>query len=432
MFKFIKKQSPTRIMAAGFLLLILIGSLLLTLPISLKDGVSISYINSLHTTTSAVCVTGLVTVDVANTFSIFGQIVIILLIQVGGLGVTTFGAMLVIAVSGKMGLKGITVMRESLNLDSAKGIKNFILDIFLTTLLFEFIGAIILFFVFSRDYAPAHALWISVFHSISAFNNAGFDIIGNFVNMIPYQSDVLLNLTTSALIIFGGMGFLVIKEIFAKKHHVKKYSMHAKVVLTMTIVLLALGTVMIKLTENVTWMGAFFLSTSARTAGFTTYDLSRFTRAGLLTISALIFIGASPGSTGGGIKTTTFFVLLVGIKSAATNRAEKAFKYSMPSDSFKKSAVIFLLGLFIVCISTFAMCLLEPIIPLEDIFFEVVNAFGTAGLSTGITPNLTWGSKFISVICMYIGRLGPLTIATLWSFSKGENYNYPVGNIAVG
>lgn len=432
MLNIMKKQSPARIMAAGFAFVILLGSLILMLPVCIIDGVSLSYIDSLFISSSAVCVDGLVSVDVANTFSFFGQFIILLLIEIGGLGVTSIAAIAILAVGKKMGLKGVSIMRESLNLDSARGIRKFILEIFLTTLFFQFIGAVLSFLVFVKDFAPLKAVWVSVFHSIASFNNAGFDIIGNFQNLIPYRDSVLLNLTTSGLIIFGGIGFLVIKELMQKKYHWKKYSMHTKVVLVMTAFLLVFGTIMIKLTEDVNWLGAFFLSTSARTAGFTTYNLANFTRAGILVISILAFIGCSPGSTGGGIKTTTFFVLLVGIKSLVTNKTEKAFRYSVPKDAFKKASVIFLIALFVVGTGTYLLCIFEPNITLLDLFFEVINSFCTVGLSTGITPTLCVGSKIVLILTMFIGRVGPLTIASLWYSTKEETFTYPVGNISIG
>ena len=208
--------------------------------------------------------------------------------------------------------------------------------------------------------------------------------------------------------------------------------MHTKVVLTVSAALTAVGALLIKLTEDVTWLGAFFHSVSARTAGFSTYPLGEFSNAGLLVLTVLMFIGASPGSTGGGVKTTTFFVLLQGIKSAATNKTEKAFHYAVPADAFRKAAVITLLALGVILTGTYLMVVLDPGLTLTQALFETVSAFGTVGLSTGVTPGLSDGSKLLSIFIMYIGRLGPLTIATLWYFTKGERVRYPEGNIAIG
>lgn len=432
MVRFIKAQPPARIIALGFAFVILLGSVLLMLPCSVKDGVDLKYIDSLYTSTSAVCVTGLIAVDAGDTFTPLGQFFLAMLIQVGGLGVTAVGAGIILAMGKRVDLKGRNLIREAMNLDSGKGIVIFIKNIFITTLIFESVGALLSFLVFVQDYPPLQAAGISMFHSVAAFNNSGFDILGDFQNLIPYQNNVLLNVVTCGLIIFGGIGFLVIREIWDKRFRWKTFSMHAKVVLSVSGVLIVVGAVLIKLTEEISWLGAFFFSVSARTAGFSTYPLGEFSTAGLLTITALMFIGASPGSTGGGIKTSTFFVLLQGIKAAATNKSEKAFRYAVPKYAFHKAAVIGFLAVSVVFCGTYLMAIMEPELRLTDILFEVTSAFGTVGLSTGITPDLGVDSKALSILIMYIGRLGPLTVASLWYFSRGERVSFPDGNIAIG
>ncbi len=432
MIKFIKKQSTVRIIALGFALVILLGSVLLMLPCSVQEGVELRYIDSLYTSTSAVCVTGLIAVDAGDTFTPLGQFFLAMLIQIGGLGVTAVGAGVILAIGKKVDMKGRNLIRDAMNLDSGKGIIIFLKNIFFTTLIIEGIGAVLSFIVFVQDYPPIKALGISLFHSVAAFNNSGFDILGNFQNLIPYQNDILLNLVTCGLIFFGGIGFLVIREMWDKRLRWKRFSMHARVVLSVSGILLLIGTLLLKLTEDISWLGAFFFSVSARTAGFSTYSLSEFTNAGLLVLIVLMFIGASPGSTGGGIKTSTFFVLLQGIKSAATNKSEKAFHYAVPKDAFRKGAVITLLAAGIVIVGTYLMIIMEPHIDIMDILLEITSAFGTVGLSTGITPELGVDSKLLSVLIMYIGRLGPLTIASLWYFSRGERVRFPEGNIAIG
>lgn len=208
-----KKQSPARIIALGFAFLILLGSVLLILPCSVREGVTLHYIDSLYTSTSAVCVTGLIAVDAGDTFTPLGQFFLALLIQIGGLGVTAVGAGIILAMGRKVNLKGRTLVKEAMNLNSGKGIVSFIKSIFITTLLFEGVGALLSFLVFSRDYPPLKALGISLFHSVAAFNNSGFDILGNLQNLIPHQNNILLNLVTCGLIFFGGIGFLVIREL---------------------------------------------------------------------------------------------------------------------------------------------------------------------------------------------------------------------------
>lgn len=430
--KFLQKQPAGRIIALGFLLVILIGSVLLMLPVSVKDGVELSYIDALYTSTSAVCVTGLVVVDSGDTFTVFGQIVLGLLIQIGGLGVTAVGTGIMLAMGKKVDLKGRNLIRESLNVDSGKGLVSFVHDIFITTIVFELVGAILSFPIFAQDFSPLKAAGVSLFHSVAAFNNSGFDVLGDFQNLIPYQDSVALNLITCMLIFFGGIGFLVIREIWLTKGKWKKLSMHAKVVISMSVFLIVAGTLLLKFTEDISWMGAFFHSVSARTAGFSTYPLSTFTKSGLLILVLLMFVGASPGSTGGGIKTSTFFVMLQGIKSASSNKSEKAFNYALPKNAFRKASVITVLAIGVVFTGTFMLTVLEPDIPLSDILFEVTSAFGTVGLSTGISPELRISSKLICIVIMYIGRLGPLTIASLWHFGEKERVSYPDGNIAIG
>ncbi len=428
------RQTPARIIAFGFAALILLGSILLILPFSVREGVTLRYIDALYTSTSAVCVTGLIAVDAGDTFTPVGQVILAALIQIGGLGVTSVGAGIILATGRRIHIKGHTLIREASNLDPGEGAVKFVKQVLLMTLCFELVGAALSFITLSADYPVSDAIGISLFHSIAAFNNSGFDIFGGGVNLIPYRDDVLFNLVTSGLIFFGGIGFLVIKEVLQKRFRWKKFSMHSKVVLSMSGVLLVLGTLLLKLTEgqNITWLGAFFHSVSARTAGFSSYPLGTFSNAGLLVIAALMVIGASPGSTGGGIKTSTFAVLLSGIKAAATNQSEKLFRYSVPREAFRKASVILLLALGVIGTGTFLMLMFDPGLRLMDALFEVVSAFGTVGLSTGITGGLSIASKLLSILIMYIGRLGPLTVATLWYFAKVERAEYPDGNIAIG
>lgn len=427
-----KKQSPARIIALGFLLTILVGSLLLMLPFSTRDGVQLKYIDSLFTSASAVCVTGLVTVDTGDTFTVFGQIVLLVLIQIGGLGVASIGAGIMLVIGKRLNMKEMTLVRESMNLDSGKGVIRFLRSVFVTALAFELAGAVLSFFVFLRDYSPLAAAGISIFHSVAAFNNSGFDILGNFQNMLPYKDNIALNLITCVLVFFGGIGFLVIRELLASKFRWKKLSMHSKVVLSVSGVLIVSGALLLKLTENISWLGAFFQSVSARTAGFATYPLGELSGCGIIVMIILMFIGSSPGSTGGGIKTSTFFVLLQGVKSAATNKSERAFHYSVPKNAFRKAAVIAFIGISVILTGSFLMSLFEPELQLPEVLFEVTSAFATVGLSMGITPSLGIASKILLIIIMYIGRLGPLTVATLWHFGEKERVGYPDGNIAIG
>ncbi|WP_294188970.1 potassium transporter TrkG [uncultured Clostridium sp.] len=429
--KIFKNLSPGRIIVLGFFSVIVIGTILLKLPISIREGVTVSWVDALFTSTSAVCVTGLIAIDTADTFTVFGRAVVALLIQVGGLGVTSVGVGFILLMGKKVGIKERVLIKESMNLDSMKGLVKLVKSVLLVTLSFEVVGAILSYLVFSKDYSPLDALGISVFHSIAAFNNSGFDILGGLRNLIPYQSNVLLNLTTCGLIIFGGLGFLVIKEIIIVKKF-KKFSLHTKVVITVTAILLVVGTILLKATEDISWLGAFFFSTSARTAGFSTYNLGNFTNAGLFTLTVLMFIGASPGSTGGGIKTTTIFTLIKSIYSTSTNKNCESFKRKIPSAVIFKAFNIFVLAIMVVCFGVFLLSILEPGRTFIQLLVEVTSAFGTVGLSTGITPDLKDLSKIIISIIMFIGRLGPMTMASIWLVKEPSNACYSEEAVIIG
>lgn len=429
--KFLKNLSPGRLIVLGFFTVIFTGGIILSSPISANKGVDVSFIDGLFTSTSAVCVTGLATVDIADNFNLFGRSMVALLIQIGGLGVTAVGVGFILLLRKKIGIKERTLIRESLSLDSLKGVVRLVKAILLMTLAFEGVGIVLSFIAFSKYYPPIDALGISVFHSISAFNNAGFDVIGNFQGLIPFQNNVLLNLTTCGLIIFGGLGFLVIKEIIEKRSF-KNFSLHSKIVIISTITLLVSGTLLLKFSEDISWLGAFFFSTSARTAGFSTYNVGNFTSAGLFVLIILMFIGASPGSTGGGVKTTTAFSIFRSIISTSTNKHCSAFKRNIPNGIIAKSFTLVILALLVVCIGTYALVLLEPSYTFIQILFEVTSAFGTVGLSTGITPSLTEGSKLILSLIMFIGRLGPMTMVTIWYFKEPSGAHYSEESVIIG
>lgn len=426
-----KKQPPGRLIAAGFAMLILFGAVLLLLPLSVRGDAEVHFIDALFTSTSAVCVTGLIAIDVADHFTTFGQAVVAVLIQVGGLGVTSIGVSLILAARKNVGLKGRILLKEALNIQGIKGMIRLVKSILLMTLCFELMGIVLSFLVFVQDYPVLKALWISIFHSIAAFNNSGFDILGGLRNLIPYQNNILLNLTTSGLIIFGGLGFLVILDVL-KKRSFRKLTLHSKVVLTTTLTLLVAGTLLLKATEDITWLGAFFQSVSARTAGFSTYPMGEFTNAGLFTLIILMFIGASPGSTGGGIKTSTFFVLSQHVRSLFTKRHISAFRRNIPSEVFSKACTISLLSLLLVCVGTFFLCVLEPEYSFVQLLFEEVSAFGTVGLSTGITPTLSVASKLILIFTMFAGRVGTFTLLTMWINRPAPSVRYTEESVSIG
>lgn len=428
----VKKQPPGRLIVVGFALVIFLGTGLLLLPVSVRDDASVSFIDALFTSTSAVCVTGLIAIDVADHFTVFGQVVVAALIQVGGLGVTSIGVGLILAAGKKVGMRSRVLVKEALNVDGAKGMVRLVKNVLLLTLCFELVGAVLSFLVFSQDFPLPKALGVSVFHSIAAFNNSGFDILGGLRNLIPYQSDVLLNLTTCFLIIFGGIGFLVILDVWKKKFHFKKFTFHTKVVLATTAVLLVVGTLLLKATEDITWLGAFFHSVSARTAGFSTYAIGDFTDAGLFVLTILMFIGASPGSTGGGIKTTTFFVLMQEVRSLFTKRHIGAFRRSISMEALAKAFLITMLSLLLVCACTFLLSILEPEYTFLQLLFEEVSAFGTVGLSTGITPALAWPAKLVLIITMFAGRVGTFTLLSIWIERPAPTARYTEESLTIG
>ena len=411
--KFIQKQPTGRLIALGFALVILIGAGLLLLPVSVRPDAEVSFIDALFTSTSAVCVTGLIAIDTADHFTFFGQAVLAGLIQIGGLGVSSVGVGLILAAGGRVGFKERLLVKDALNVDSVAGMVRLVKAVLLMTLCFEGAGVVLSFITFIQDYPFGQALWISIFHSVAAFNNSGFDILGGLRNLIPYQADVLLNLTTCGLIICGGIGFLVMLDVLRCRSF-RKLTLHSKVVLTTTGVLLAVGTLLLKATEDITWLGAFFHSVSARTAGFSTYPIGSFTNAGLFVLVILMFIGASPGSTGGGIKTTTFFALMQEARTVFSKRLPGAFHRTLPQEMLRKSSVIALLSALVVFIGTFLLCVLEPEYDFIQLLFEVVSAFGTVGLSTGITPDLSVAGKLVIILTMYTGRLGAFTLLSVW------------------
>lgn len=427
-----QKQPPARIIALGFALAILLGAALLKLPFSVRDGVTVTWVDALFTSTSAVCVTGLIAVDSAESFTPFGQAVLLTLIQVGGLGVTSIGMGLALAAGRRISLRGRTLVREALNVDSLEGMIRLVRAVLLLTLCFEVGGILLSFPVFIQDFPPLHALWVSIFHSVAAFNNSGFDILGGLRNLIPYHDSVWLNLLTCALIIFGGIGFLVMMDVVRCRFRFRKFSLHTKVVLTTTLVLLAAGTVLLQLTDGVGWLTAFFHSVSARTAGFSTLAIGDLSDAGLFVLIILMFIGASPGSTGGGIKTTTFFVLMQEVWCIFSKRRPGAFHRRLPDGAMSKAATMALLGVIVVCTGTLALCILEPQATFVQLLFEDVSAFGTVGLSTGITPDLRDPSKFVLILTMYTGRVGAFTLLSIWVERPAPVARYTEEAITIG
>ena len=427
----------------AFASLTLIGTLLLMLPIASIDGSSLSFIDALFTATSAVCVTGLIVVDTGQYFSVFGQLVIIMLIQVGGLGVMTITTVMAMVLGRRIQLKSRLLAQESLNTLTFGGIVRLIKTLVKTTLFIEFIGGLILSTRLYSDYG-VYGFYMAFWHSVSAFCNAGFDIFGG-TNIFHYNNDIVFCLTIALLIICGGIGYMVMAEV-SSVHRWSSFSLHTKVVLTTTVILLIVGTVVLFLLEhdnNATigsWdflhqsVGAFFLSTTSRTAGYTLMDTGALHASSLFFIVLLMFLGASPGSTAGGIKTTTIAIIFATVSSLIRGKDsvtlfERRIEYSL----IIKALSIFCIAASFVAAGTMILCLTEGF-PFLNILFEVTSAFATVGLSTGITGDLSTFGKAVLVFMMFIGRVGVLTflMAVAMRSRKKSRIGYPSERIGVG
>ncbi|GAB6116678.1 TrkH family potassium uptake protein [Thermoanaerobacter brockii subsp. lactiethylicus] len=392
------------------------------LPVATKSGERTDFLTALFTATSATCVTGLVVVDTKTYWSVFGQIVIMLLIQVGGLGIMTMSTLFALILGRKITFKERLVMQEAFNTNSLGGIVKFAKYILMVSFLFESIGAIMLTLRFLPQMGLKKAVYYGLFHSISAFNNAGFDLMGNFKSLTGYVSDWVVNLVVMGLIIFGGLGFYVLLDIYEHRHF-NKFTLHSKIVITITLLLIAIGTLLIFLFEynNPKTLGpldfptkilaALFQAVTPRTAGFNTLSLSDMTIASKFLTIILMFIGASPAGTGGGIKTTTFAVILYTVLSVIQGEEETVlYKRTISRNIVYKAVAISFISVFIIFSVTMVLSITETSNFLT-VLYETTSAFGTVGLSLGLTPELSTVGKIIIIFTMYTGRVGPLTLA---------------------
>jgi len=407
-----KRLEPNHLLLIGFLAIILMGSMLLSLPVAHNSGQDVAYIDALFISASAVCVTGLVTVDVALTFSLFGRTVIAILILLGGLGFASIVISFSLLLGMNVNLSKRLFIKEAYNLSSMKGTLHIVRAVLVSSFVIQGLGTVVEYFVFLRSYTPMDAFGHALFNTISAFNNAGFDLMGGYRSLTAYQGDAVMNLTTAFLIILGGSGFFVLADI-ARNRRWSNLSMHSKIVLVMNISLIALGFLIFLVVEHLSPLAAFFQSVSTRTAGFNTVDIASFSQVGLLVAMLLMFIGASPGSTGGGIKTTTTFALLLSLGSLIFRRESAAFKRKVGDESILKAFQVLLLSFLVVLFGTLSLLLIEgESFAFLEVLFETVSAFATVGLSCGITPSLSVLSKVVLVMIMFAGRVGPITIAT--------------------
>jgi trk system potassium uptake protein TrkH len=439
----------TQAIVIGFAAIIVVGSILLNLPISSRDGHSIGFINALFTATSAVCVTGLVVVDTYTHWTLFGQIVILFLIQVGGLGFMTLATLFSLALGRRISFKERLLIAESLNQFSPQGMVKLIKDILLGTLLFEGLGAIILSIRFAGQFGIKIGIYKGIFHSISAFCNAGFDLMGvhgKFSSLTNYVEDPVVSLTIMMLVIIGGLGFAVWEDVYRTRNF-SELRLHTKLVLVITGILLVVGFISFlaleysnaKTLQPLSFKGkilaSMFQSVTPRTAGFNTLSLPDLTNASKLITMLLMFIGGSPGSTAGGIKTTTAGVVLFSVISVLRGSGDvNIFRKRLEIEVIFKAMAIFVLSLIIIICTTVILSVLGDATLLEYLF-ESTSAFGTVGLSLGITPALGSVSKTALIITMFMGRVGVLTMgmAITLRMQKSElKLKYPEAKVLVG
>ncbi|WP_410996208.1 TrkH family potassium uptake protein [Paenibacillus sp. TH7-28] len=436
--------SPPQILVLGFALIILLGSLLLMLPISSTTGETLPFVDALFTATSATCVTGLVVRDTGTYFSTFGQVVIMLLIQVGGLGFMTMATLFSLVLKRKISLKDRLILQEAMNQNTMEGIVRLIRKVLMYSLVIESCAALLFAIRWAFDMPLGRALYFGVFHAVSMFNNAGFDLFGGYRSLTMYVADPIVNFVAMFLIVSGGIGFIVMSDIMDFRRR-RKLSLHSKVVLSMTAALIVVGALVIFIFEFTNsrtlaplgWGGKFwaslFQSVTPRTAGANTLDIGALRQASQFFIIILMFIGASPSSTGGGIKTTTFTILVGAVFSMIRGRSDLVlFRYRMAQERIFKAVTITMLALFLVVAVAMVLSTTEDASFLS-ILFETTSAFGTVGLSMGLTGKLTVIGKIIISFTMFAGRLGLLTLAYALGPKKGkELYRHPEGKMIIG
>ncbi|MUT67157.1 TrkH family potassium uptake protein [Paenibacillus sp. NEAU-GSW1] len=446
--KFWSKITPPQILTAGFIILISIGALLLTLPVSSADSSRMPFIDALFTATSAVCVTGLVVVDTGTHYTMFGQIVILTLMQIGGLGFMTMATMLALAFRKRISLRERLLLQESMNQASLEGIVRFIRRVLVYAFIIEIIGALLLAVRWSLVMPLDRAVYLGIFHSVSMFTNAGFDIMGSvhgpFSSFVGHVNDPIVNFVIMMLIFLGGIGFIVLAEVWDLPR-LRKLSLHSKVVLTASGFLFVAGAVLIfifeftnaKTLEPLSLTGklysSLFQSISPRSGGANTLDIGAMRNATQFLLVLLMFIGASPGSAGGGIKVTTFAILVGAVVAMIRGRQDVIFfKRRLAKDRVHKALTVTIVAVAAIVLFTMLLSATENV-DILTAMFEVTSAFGTTGLSMGLTTQLTTFGKLLIITMMFIGRLGPLTLAfTLVPVGEKELYRYPEGKVTIG
>ena len=438
----IKRRTNVEILALGFAIVILVGTFLLLLPISSNHT---DFLDALFTATSATCVTGLVVYDTATHWTLFGQIVILILIQIGGLGFITIGVFLATYLKKKISLRQRGLIEESVSsLKLAGGVK-LVKHIIKGTFLFEGIGAVILSLVFIEDFGLLKGIYLGIFHSVSAFCNAGFDLLGiiePYGSLTPYASNIVVNITIMILIIIGGLGFVVWQDLYEKKLHFRNYLLQTKIVLITSFIFIFGGAFLFyifeyqhalaSLSSEEAILASFFQSITCRTAGFNTIDVSHLKPATSLLMMLMMFVGGSPGSTAGGIKTTTFAVLILNMVATFRQKEDiEIFGRRLDSHAIKNAATIVALYIIFFFIGGIAISSIEHL-PLLDCLFETASAVGTVGLTLGITPTLGIPSQLILILLMFFGRVGGLTLIYAAISVKQNGVKLPLEKITVG
>ena len=439
------RLSPNQIIAIGFLSIILAGALLLMLPFANRSGQGLSFLDSLFTATSATCVTGLVVADTWTQFNLLGQLILLVLIQVGGLGYMTMVLMASMLLGRKIGLRQRGLMAESVSAERLSDSVALLRYILTGTAAIEGTGAVLLAFRFIPELGFSQGAWYALFHSVSAFCNAGFDLMGfrePYSSLTHYVYDPLVNLTACALVLLGGLGFLVWRDVWEKGLHFRRYSLHSKLILTATVLLTLGGAALFWLAERANLLAgmspaqqalcALFQAVSPRTAGFNTVDLAQLTSAGGLLTIVLMFIGAGPGSTGGGVKITTVVVCLLTLASYIRGRREVgAFNRRLDEEQIHRAAAGVTLYMTLVLSGGFLL-LATQTFPLQDALFEVFSAMSTVGLSTGITRALSPFNRALLIVMMFCGRIGSLTMMMALAQRLPPRIKDPVGHITIG
>jgi trk system potassium uptake protein len=444
--KFLRKLSVWQIIAIGYALVILLGSFLLSLPFSSKEHIWTPYLNSLFTATSATCVTGLVVYDTFTHWSGFGQAIILLMIQIGGIGFMSIITLFAMMLKKHIGLYERKIIAQSAGSNGRTGVVRLIQKVLIGTLIFEGAGTALLMIPFCRDMGFWKGLYYSVFHSISAFCNAGFDIMGfqgQFSSFTNYTGDPIVVLTLSTLIFWGGIGFIVWADISDNKFNWKKFQLHTRVALIASVLLIGISSLLFFLFEKdhimknmsagEAFLASLFQAITPRTAGFNTIDTASLSESSSLLTMILMFIGGSSGSTAGGLKVTTFVVLLLGVFALSRNKGELSIgKRSIEQSQLLKAFTLFSLYLLTTVIFTLIIVAIEPF-SLKSILFEVISAIGTVGLSTGITPLLSITSKLLIMLLIYIGRVGIITFVLAFSDTKNNSaIKKPTDRILIG